>query len=636
MSLKKKILIFVVSIVFIFGLKNAVKADSTGCYYGSIKNPLYNNVNLESERRNVRAPRKKSGSEIDENLYSENKDEVAACFRDNAIRRTTLFSIYMKTKTDNELSNTIIEQYVTEIFNIATSERLAINSSSGDYLKWSWCELGYLANWSSLIENEKYINYIEFQFDMAYFTTYEQEQELDNDIQSYINSIDANMSDYEKIKTVYDYITTNVEYDYDNLYDDTYLLKHSAYAAFENKTAVCQGYATLLYKMMKEIGISKVRIITSETHAWNIVGIEDIYYCVDSTWDADFKKYELEYHYFLKGLNTFNNLREHTMAEEFFEEDFINNYPISAEDYILPNNDENNNSGDNNTGNETGNNGNGENQGNNDTNESTNTNTNDNMEENNNAETNTNTNTNSETNNNSYTDSDTNDNSNTNTNINTSNNTNVNTNMNNNVNTTNTQKINNTPVIYPTKIKGFKLKKNYTNKVTLQWNKQSYGTTYQIDLYNAKKKKYQCKKTLNEYTTSATIKELTDGTTYTFRIRAIKTINGKTIYGEYTYLNVTTKPKKVNISKLKSTTKKSINIFWKKISNSSGYEIHYSTKNSFKDSKSIKIKGKKTLSKTIRKLKSKKKYYIKIRAYKKVDGKKIYGDFSKTKNIKVK
>ena len=48
------------------------------------------------------------------------------------------------------------------------------------------------------------------------------------------------------------------------------------------------------------------------------------------------------------------------------------------------------------------------------------------------------------------------------------------------------------------------------------------------------------------------------------------------------------------------------------------------------------VKKNSTTSATIKKLKSKKTYSVKIRAYKKIDGKKIYGDYSKVKKIKVK
>ena len=55
---------------------------------------------------------------------------------------------------------------------ILTSEELAENSSGGDYLKWSWYEFGYSADWKSFSINEKYTNYIIFDFDLTYFTIF--------------------------------------------------------------------------------------------------------------------------------------------------------------------------------------------------------------------------------------------------------------------------------------------------------------------------------------------------------------------------------------------------------------------------------------------------------------------------------
>ena len=72
-------------------------------------------------------------------------------------------------------------------------------------------------------------------------------------------------------------------------------------------------------------------------------------------------------------------------------------------------------------------------------------------------------------------------------------------------------------------------------------------------------------------------------------------------------------------------------IKWKKKSGITGYQIQYSTNSKFKKgNKSIKIKNAKTGSKKITKLKSNKKYYVRIRTYK---GKK-YSKWSKVKSIK--
>ena len=605
MSTKKKICILIISCLLVLGIKTTVRADNTGHSSGKVINPVYEEINLNIENSNkntIWANTKKAGLIEDEEKYLEDKTQFAENLRDNAINRNNNFSLNLKTETEEQITDEKINEYAVELFNLAASEELAQNSSGGDYLKWSWYEFSYSADWKAYLTNEKYTNYITFNFNLVYFTTLAQEEELDADIQTYVDEFDANLSKYEKIATVYNYITTNVKYDDEN--DDSYLLKYSAYAAFENKTAVCQGYANLLYKMLKEAGVQNVRIVASDTHAWNIVKFEDIYYCVDATWDADIKQNGLEYRFFLKGLNTFNGLSEHTMMDEYLQDSFVEKYPISTEDYIFTNNEQND-SGENgtNNGNETGNN---ENQtGDNGTQTDNNDNLNGTNENNTSTENNTNTN---QT-------------------INTETNTKPNATTNNNVQST---------IKNPNKITGFKLKTNYTNKVKLKWDKKSQITLYKIELYNKKTKKYECKKILNSDATSATIKGLIDGTTYKFRIRAVKIVNGKNYYGEYTYLKITTKPNKVTISKIKSTAKKKMNIYWKKISNSSGYELQYSLKNNFKSKKSVKIKSKKTLNKTIKNLKSNKKYYIRIRAYKLVDDKKIYGDFSKVKNIKIK
>ncbi|MBS5515660.1 MAG: fibronectin type III domain-containing protein [Roseburia intestinalis] len=98
-------------------------------------------------------------------------------------------------------------------------------------------------------------------------------------------------------------------------------------------------------------------------------------------------------------------------------------------------------------------------------------------------------------------------------------------------------------------------------------------------------------------------------------------------------IKITVKPKKSTITSLASKKKTQMVLKWKKDSKASGYEIVYSYNGK---SKKVDVKKNGTTSATIKRLKSKKTYSVKIRAYKKVDGKKIYGDYSKVKKIKVK
>ena len=106
-----------------------------------------------------------------------------------------------------------------------------------------------------------------------------------------------------------------------------------------------------------------------------------------------------------------------------------------------------------------------------------------------------------------------------------------------------------------------------------------------------------------------------------------------------TVSNVTTSTKlKTTAIKKTQSKKKAFTIKWKKISKGiTGYQIQYSTDKKFKkNTKKITIAKAKTTSKTIKKLKSKKKYYVRIRTYQKVGKTKNYSKWSKVKTVKTK
>lgn len=107
-------------------------------------------------------------------------------------------------------------------------------------------------------------------------------------------------------------------------------------------------------------------------------------------------------------------------------------------------------------------------------------------------------------------------------------------------------------------------------------------------------------------------------------IKGINTYNGMVVK---TFHIV---PKKVAKVKLKSLKKGKIKITWKKDSQADGYQIQYAGNTKFtKNRKSVNITKKSTVSKKISKLAKGKKCYVRIRAYKKIDGKKCYGSWSK-------
>ena len=96
------------------------------------------------------------------------------------------------------------------------------------------------------------------------------------------------------------------------------------------------------------------------------------------------------------------------------------------------------------------------------------------------------------------------------------------------------------------------------------------------------------------------------------------------------------KPKSVSPKKVKAA-KKAISVEWKKVSGVKGYQVQVATDKKFKkNKKTVTVKKQKTTKTTVKKLKAKKKYYVRVRTYKIVNGKKVYSSWSKIKTVKTK
>jgi sorbitol-specific phosphotransferase system component IIA len=196
----------------------------------------------------------------------------------------------------------------------------------GDYLLNSVCgSYGFKASPSYSIcydsKADRYyisVDKISFVYNLSYYTTAAQEEAFKKEAVYVMASLGlSKMSDYDKVCAIYSYIAENVTYDTAHVGDDSYKLKQSAYAALINKTAVCQGYASLFYYLANASGVD-CRIVKGEAqnnkgvwehHAWNLVKVGDKYYYVDVTWDSGREPYD----YFLKG-STSNEFNDHKLS----------------------------------------------------------------------------------------------------------------------------------------------------------------------------------------------------------------------------------------------------------------------------------------------------------------------------------
>ena len=135
---------------------------------------------------------------------------------------------------------------------------------------------------------------------------------------------------------------------------------------------------------------------------------------------------------------------------------------------------------------------------------------------------------------------------------------------------------------------------------------------------------------------------LKNGRDYTVSYSSNKKVGTATIKftGKGSYGGVVTKTFKINPAKqdIQKLTSKSRSFFvdWAQKGSATGYEIQYATNSKFSGAKKVTVTNNKTDKKTISKLSGKKKYYVRVRSYTTIKGKKYYGAWSSTKSVTTK
>lgn len=501
-----------------------------------------------------------------------------------------------------------------DLWSNATEDEIATGTTDGDYLRW---QLGYVAITSAVIAhtgNGYY--YYNLTLEPLYYTTKAQEKKVDGVINSFVNSVDTNsLTDYEVIKKIHDFICSKTKYDYGA--DNTTYYSYSAYGTLVYGKSVCQGYANAFYRICRELGY-KSRIVTSDPavgcHAWNIVQLDGKYYFVDCTWDdeiIDEPTGELtdRYTFFLTNYENsqkYDNHFEHLLEDTYYDTDYFNkNYKdkFDAENYkntnpklfsrstIVLSNKRYTYDGKEKTPNVKITLANG---------------------------------------------------------VELENGTDFKVTYSANVNTGCASVWISGTGAYAGKCSKrlFEIKPDKAAKpkrtsveedlINLKWTQNGGNVSgYCVEIYNNGK----WENTAYTSKPEATVAGLTPSKVYKFRVRAYKYISKRTLYGDYGNVFISsTRPDRVEKLAL-TTSKKRINAKWKKTAGT-GYQLQYGLKKNMKDAKTVNITGAKNREKALKKLKSNKKYYVRVRAFKKykVSGKvkTLYGMWSGKKAIKCK
>ena len=176
------------------------------------------------------------------------------------------------------------------------------------------------------------------------------------------------------------------------------------------------------------------------------------------------------------------------------------------------------------------------------------------------------------------------------------------------------------------------------NFVTLTWDKQTAANGYEVFKYDASSKKYVLYKNItNPNTNACKVTGLASNKKYNFKVRAYQIDDSEKTYAPFgAVVSQYTSIAKPKLNSAKSTSKKKIKAYWSKVKGASGYQVMWSTyKNFSKNYKTKSVKAKYS-SKTVTTAQSKKTYYVRVRAYKTISGKKVYSPWSNTKKVKTK
>ena len=105
------------------------------------------------------------------------------------------------------------------------------------------------------------------------------------------------MSDLERETAIYSWIVNNVNYDWthQDVMKETPRESFTPYGGLVNRTAVCLGYATTFQLLMDLTGVECITVAgasfaSREDHGWNMVRLNGNWYCVDVTWDANYRE----------------------------------------------------------------------------------------------------------------------------------------------------------------------------------------------------------------------------------------------------------------------------------------------------------------------------------------------------------
>lgn len=257
---------------------------------------------------------------------AKNMKQLAREVAKHGMDRETSFQVEF-TGTEKELDKLFENTDYEFFFSTMSIQDDPTTSDDADYLIGT---IDYTKDFDFNYEN----GIIDFKF--RYFETLKQTNQVNSLVPGILESlgVDDSMSNYDKVKTIHDYVCKQIKYKEGS--DEDYIF--SMYGGIVKRSAVCNSYSLCMYKLLVEAGVPCKYICgTAGTgrdangHAWNIVALGDKWYCLDATWD-DEEEYGIRYDYFLKGSKDFDEAdpgEKHKPYDPYTRSPFSTTFPIA-------------------------------------------------------------------------------------------------------------------------------------------------------------------------------------------------------------------------------------------------------------------------------------------------------------------
>ncbi len=253
--------------------------------------------------------------------YCATVGEAAAVVRGHLTARDTTFSVFYAAE---DYADCLQEVYDAAVEHTG-------NPREGDYLRFQ------IGGWNAAISGTRSdgVYYLRLSYAVLYNTSAEQEAELDAAFAAFMDELSLPRdSAVETVRAVYDSLVPSITYDITHRNRKDRPLMLTAYGALVERLAVCEGIASLVYRIMLACGYD-CRMIVSGEHAWNIVRVGSSYYYTDLTLEIrrpeDMETVPTEYAYLLLSQADYTDFLPDS---EYRTAAFRAAYPMAGQSYL--------------------------------------------------------------------------------------------------------------------------------------------------------------------------------------------------------------------------------------------------------------------------------------------------------------